>query len=81
MVRGHAAGALGRGGAGSVAADRLFRDLGWHAVLAVHLRTGLTAATGVTLPPTQVFDHPTPAAVAAHLIEALAPDAAAPGPV
>ncbi|KJS51085.1 hypothetical protein VM98_39090, partial [Streptomyces rubellomurinus subsp. indigoferus] len=49
-------------------------------LLAVQLRTSLTAATGVTLPPTLVFDHPTPSAVAPHLIDALAPDAAPPGP-
>ncbi|KJS58281.1 type I polyketide synthase [Streptomyces rubellomurinus] len=81
LVRGHAAAALGHGGAGSVAADRPFRELGFDSLLAVQLRTSLTAATGVTLPPTLVFDHPTPAAVAAHLLDALAPDAAAPGPV
>ncbi|KJS52103.1 hypothetical protein VM98_33465, partial [Streptomyces rubellomurinus subsp. indigoferus] len=39
LVRGHAAAALGHGGAGSVAADRPFRELGFDSLLAVQLRT------------------------------------------
>ncbi|MFE9425687.1 type I polyketide synthase [Kitasatospora sp. NPDC006697] len=81
LVRSHAAAALGHGGAGAVAADRQFRELGFDSLLAVQLRTSLSGATGVPLPPSLVFDHPTPAAVAAHLLTALAPEDRAPLPV
>ncbi|WEO99078.1 SDR family NAD(P)-dependent oxidoreductase [Streptomyces sp. FXJ1.172] len=61
-----------------VAPDLAYRDFGYNSLAAVELTNGLSAACGLELPLTLLFDHPTPAAVAAHLQELLgfAPTAA-----
>ncbi|QNP67940.1 hypothetical protein IAG43_33225 (plasmid) [Streptomyces genisteinicus] len=74
MVRTHAAVALGHTGADEIEPDRTFRDLGIDSLTAVALRDRLTAATGLTLPATLVFDQPTPVALAEHLGGLLLPD-------
>ncbi|MFG2910143.1 type I polyketide synthase [Kitasatospora sp. NPDC048286] len=69
---------LGHSSPRAVAPDRPFTESGLDSLAAVEIRGRLDAATGVRLPATAVFDHPTPAGLAAHLRDVLVP--AAPSP-
>ncbi|HEX2316816.1 MAG TPA: acyl carrier protein, partial [Thermomonospora sp.] len=73
-VREQVAGVLGRTGGGSVNADQAFKEIGFDSMLAVELRNRLAAETGIRLPVTLVFDHPTPRALADRLLTELVPD-------
>jgi acyl carrier protein len=77
LVRSNVATALGHSGHDSVDAEMAFRDQGFDSLTAVELRNRLNAATGLALPVTVVFDHPTPVALMRHLRGELVGDAEA----
>ena len=69
LVRAESAAVLGHGSADAIGAEREFRQLGVDSLTAVELRNRLSSVSGVRLPSTLVFDHPTPLAVARLLAE------------
>ncbi|MEU4563538.1 beta-ketoacyl synthase N-terminal-like domain-containing protein [Actinoplanes sp. NPDC023936] len=58
-----------------ILADTPFFEVGFNSLSAVEMRNRLAAATGLTLTPMLLFDHPTPEMIADHLVEQFAKQA------
>ena len=73
MIRAHAATVLGHSRPDTVRPGQPFTELGFDSLTSVELRNRLAQATGLELPATLTFDHPTPQALADQLASMLAP--------
>jgi hypothetical protein len=58
---------LGHGDGGGIEATRAFTDLGFTSMTGVELRNRLSAATGLRIPLSAIFDHPTPHTLGQHI--------------
>ncbi|MEU3403708.1 beta-ketoacyl synthase N-terminal-like domain-containing protein [Streptomyces sp. NPDC006670] len=79
LVRTEAATVMGHEAPDAVEPERGFLDHGFDSLMTVKLHARLAAGTGQELPMTLLFDHPTPLAVADHLLTLLT-DTGGPGP-
>ncbi|MDI6413682.1 SDR family NAD(P)-dependent oxidoreductase, partial [Streptomyces albus] len=79
LVRKHVAGVLGFADPSDVEPTHVFADIGFDSLTAVELRNRLGTVTGLKLPTTLIFDHPSPNALVRHLRQELI-GAAAPAP-
>ncbi|HWB37288.1 MAG TPA: beta-ketoacyl synthase N-terminal-like domain-containing protein, partial [Rugosimonospora sp.] len=73
-VRERVAAVLGHSSVAEISADRPFQELGFTSLMAVELRNGLAAVTGLRLPATLIFDYPNAQAVADHILGRLTGD-------
>ncbi|EIV94778.1 Zn-dependent oxidoreductase, NADPH:quinone reductase [Frankia sp. QA3] len=74
LVRTTAAEILGHASAAAIRPDRGFLESAFDSLSAIELRNRLARETGVHLPTTLLFDHPTPTILAAHLRDTLFAD-------
>ncbi|MFF3818617.1 SDR family NAD(P)-dependent oxidoreductase [Streptomyces bluensis] len=71
LVRAEAATVLGHDTPEQIGAEDEFATLGFDSLTSVEMRNRLGTVTGLRIPATLVFDHPTPLAVAEHLARRL----------
>ncbi|MEV5829849.1 type I polyketide synthase, partial [Spirillospora sp. NPDC052242] len=80
LVRDHVAAVLAHDAPDAIDMERPFKELGFDSMLGVELGNRLAETLDVRLPDTLIYDHPTPAALAARLLRDRADDDAATGP-
>jgi len=73
VIRVQAAAVLGHDSADSIALDKPFSDSGFDSLGVMEFRNRMKSAAGVKLPPTAMFDYPTPAALVGYLRQEIAP--------
>ncbi|MEV6280265.1 SDR family NAD(P)-dependent oxidoreductase [Nocardia sp. NPDC051832] len=71
VVRAQMAIVLGHDGPDAIDPAGNFRELGFDSLAAVEARNRLNTLTGLRLPATVIFDHPTPATLARYLLHEL----------